>query len=45
MIVDHLANLPRRLPPELLQRHTEIYARAVATAKTKGWNPELGEDE
>jgi hypothetical protein len=42
---DKYANLPSRLPPELQQRHTEIYAKAVADARIKGWDPELGEDE
>jgi len=42
---DKYANLPSRLPPELQQRHTEIYAKAMAKAREKGWNPELGEDE
>ena len=37
--------LPSRLPPELQQRHTEIYAKAMSDARTKGWNPELGDDE
>lgn len=42
---DKYANLPSRLPLELQQRHTEIYAKAVAAARTKGWDPELGDDE
>ena len=42
---DQYGNLPSRLPPELRQRHTEIYARATAIAREKGWNPELGEDD
>jgi len=42
---DKYANLPSRLPPELRQRHVEIYARAMAIAREKGWNPELGEDD
>ena len=42
---DKYANLPSRLPPELQQRHTEIYASAVTEARAKGWNPELGDDE
>lgn len=42
---DKYSNLPSRLPPELQQRHTEIYARATADARAKGWNPELGDDE
>lgn len=42
---DQYGNLPSHLPPELRQRHTEIYARATAIAREKGWNPELGEDD
>ncbi len=42
---DKYANLPSRLPPDLQQRHTEIYARAMADARAKGWDPELGDDE
>jgi hypothetical protein len=42
---DKYGNLPSRLPPELRQRHTEIYVRATAIAREKGWNPELGEDD
>lgn len=42
---DKFANLPSRLPPELLKRHGELYDRAIQTARTKGWDPELGENE
>jgi hypothetical protein len=42
---DKYGNLPSRLPPELRQRHAEIYARATDMAQAKGWNPELGEDD
>jgi hypothetical protein len=42
---DKYGNLPSRLPPELKQRHADIYARATEIAKGKGWNPELGEDD
>jgi hypothetical protein len=42
---DKHGTLPSRLPPELKQRHAEIYARATDRAREKGWNPELGEDE
>ena len=42
---DKFAGLPSRLPPELQQRHTDIYARAMQQAREKGWNPELGDDE
>lgn len=37
--------LPSRLPPELRARHAQIYAKAMALAREKGWNPELGEDD
>lgn len=39
------AHLPSRLPPELQARHTELYAKAINDARTRGWDPELGEDE
>ncbi|HYP67984.1 MAG TPA: hypothetical protein VEP67_06970 [Thiobacillaceae bacterium] len=42
---DKYGNLPSRLPPELKLRHTDIYARATAVARQKGWNPELGDDD
>ncbi len=42
---DKYASLPSHLPPELRQRHTELYERAIAAARAKGWNPELGEDD
>ena len=42
---DKYANLPSRLPPDLKQRHAEIYDKAIATARTKGWDPELGDDD
>lgn len=42
---DKYANLPSRLPPDLLKRHGELYERAIETARAKGWDPELGEDE
>ncbi len=42
---DKYANLPSRLPPELFQRHSEIYKQATGRAREKGWNPELGDDE
>jgi hypothetical protein len=42
---DKVANLPSRLPPDLLTRHGELYDRAIQTARAKGWDPELGEDE
>ncbi len=42
---DKYGNLPSRLPAELRQRHVEIYSKAMADARNRGWNPELGEDE
>jgi len=42
---DKYDNLPSRLPPELQQRHTEIYAKAMADARARGWDPELGDDD
>lgn len=38
-------HLPSRLPPELQQRHYEMHSRAIAAAKAKGWDAELGEDD
>lgn len=42
---DSYANLPSRLPPDLLKRHGELYERAIRTARARGWDPELGADE
>ena len=42
---DKYSNLPSRLPPDLLKRHGELYDSAIKTARDKGWNPELGDDE
>ena len=42
---DKYANLPSRLPPDLRERHGLLYDRAIRTARAKGWDPELGEDE
>jgi hypothetical protein len=42
---DKYAGLPSRLPDDLRQRHADIYARATESARAKGWNPELGDDE
>ncbi len=42
---DQYAHLPSRLPEALQMRHAEFYARAIADAKSKGWDAELGEDE
>jgi hypothetical protein len=42
---DQYGNLPSRLPDEMRQRHADLYARATARAREKGWDPELGDDE
>ncbi|NTV96453.1 MAG: hypothetical protein HGA75_13730 [Thiobacillus sp.] len=42
---DKYGGLPSRLPDELRRRHSELYDRAMAEARGKGWDPELGEDE
>ena len=42
---DRYGNLPSRLPLELRERHTELYARATERALARGWNPELGDDD
>jgi len=39
------AHLPSRLPDDLRQRHAQIYAQAVVTARSRGWNAEPGEDD
>ena len=39
------ANLPSRLPKELLDRHQMIYEKAIAYAKANGWDSELGEND
>ncbi len=42
---DKYGSLPSKLPPELRERHTRCYAEAIARAKERGWDAELGEDE
>jgi len=42
---DDYGNLPSRLTDDLRARHAEIYERAMADARQRGWNPELEEDE
>jgi hypothetical protein len=42
---DKYGNVPSRLPPDLRQRHVELYDRATVAAREKGWDPELGEDD
>lgn len=39
------AHLPSRLPADLQRRHAKLYAQIIATAKNKGWNAELTEDD
>ena len=39
------AHLPSRLPEELRERHTRLYAQAMHDARAKGWDAELGEDD
>lgn len=34
------ANLPSRLPSELLERHQRIYSAAIERAKSMGWDPD-----
>jgi len=41
---DKYGNLPSRLPDEMRQRHAELYARATAQAREKGWDPELDDE-
>lgn len=42
---DKYGNLPSRLPDDLRRRHVALYEKAMTLAKTKGWDPELGDDE
>jgi len=42
---DKYGNLPSRLPDDLRQRHVALYDKAMAQAKAKGWDPELGDDD
>ncbi|SFL16860.1 hypothetical protein SAMN05216302_103720 [Nitrosomonas aestuarii] len=39
------AHLPSRLPEKLQNKHTRIYDQAITTAKEKGWNPELNDED
>ncbi len=39
------AHLPSRLPESLRERHANFYAQAITTARDKGWDAELGDDE
>lgn len=42
---DKYGNLPSRLPEDLRQRHAALYERAMVTARDKGWDPELGDED
>jgi hypothetical protein len=42
---DKYGNLPSRLPSELRQRHSDIYAKAMDEARNKGWDPELSDED
>jgi hypothetical protein len=42
---DNYGMLPSRLPPELQQRHVELYAWATERGRARGWNPELADDD
>lgn len=41
-LYDHL---PSRLPEELRERHTKLYEHAITSARVRGWDAELNEDE
>ena len=38
-------HLPSRLPPELMERHRQIYAEAMRQARQKGWDPDEALDD
>lgn len=42
---DQYGNLPSRLPPDLLQRHRQVYEQAIEQARARGWNPELADED
>lgn len=42
---DKYGNLPSRLPEALRQRHIALYEKAMSAARTRGWDPELGDDD
>lgn len=42
---DEYGNLPSRLPDDLRQKHTDLYAWATARGRERGWDPELDDDE
>ena len=39
------AHLPSRLPEELREKHSNLYAHAIQTARSSGWDAELDKDE
>ena len=39
------AHLPSRLPDALRERHAQLYGEAITSARSQGWDAELGEDE
>jgi len=38
-------HLVSNLPGEIRERHNRIYAAAVEAARSKGWDPELGDED
>jgi len=38
-------HLPSRLPPELMERHRQIYDVAMRHAREKGWDPDDALDD
>jgi hypothetical protein len=42
---DQYGNLPSRLPPELRERHAELYSWAMSRAREQGWDPELDDND
>jgi hypothetical protein len=42
---DRHGGLPSALPPDLAERHRRIYDQAIRVAGTRGWNPELDDEE
>jgi hypothetical protein len=39
------AHIPSRLPDGMRDKHTNLYAKAIAAAREGGWDPELDDDE
>lgn len=39
------AHLPSKLPENLREKHAQLYAQAIDTARNNGWDPELDKDE